>query len=328
MAQPTFSARVPADEFAAAWLNVSLAMANDKERPMLHKAVRCEFTSDRGLMLAATDVSLLLYAEVGDASMDDEVVAACTALDVVGSGRMLDHLRHVHALAQKAAKADESFGLVARLDLVESLHDLAGNGLRFEGMDPVCLRVRIGDEEWKLPTYEGGWVPWRPLVAEHEPFGRPAGQGLGFGVKSLAKLGKLLPPEQGDEVMLLLQPAEGTKPAAVFASTEPRTRGLLSMSATALDPSFIHAGYRDDEPTVEEADRGEHPGGIDPASGEVLRFEMGDDGELHPVEDDRGLEPDGRTLVLVPAGRDELHVDDDDVAPMQAPPWSELADDD
>jgi hypothetical protein len=246
MPEPIYSARVPAGEFAVAWLNVAQACSDDKARVHLHKSVKVEFMDDRTVRLVATDSAMLLYAVVASdehdrPGLDATPEAECVARDIVGSGRMGALMRHVVAMRMKAEKDDLPFNLHAHLDLLQEPHD-AGLLLGFDGMEPVTLRVRIADEELKMPTWEGTWPGWTHVPQMFEPAPKEGGV---LPVRRLQQLAAMVTGQPGDPARVSLrlghQVGNDSLPVArIVVDCDPPVWGLTSLTSAVVDESFAY----------------------------------------------------------------------------------------
>lgn len=82
---------LPARPFAAAWLNVARAAADDPDRPQLYRAVIVELIDDHSVRLVSTDSFMLLRSHVrldhdqpnwlGHVTDDEHPYRTITALD-------------------------------------------------------------------------------------------------------------------------------------------------------------------------------------------------------------------------------------------------------
>lgn len=160
---------------ARGWLSVALATRKDDDRPALDRTILIE-EFEHGVRLTATDSYVLLYtwcpSSAGEleppASFDEAPVQVAVAQD--HDGRARGFLGYALALAIAAEKAD--VGEVVRVDLrlLEVDDDPDTSALGFEGMEARFVVMEMpGRERVQLPTFEGPYPDWRPLVAAFKP---------------------------------------------------------------------------------------------------------------------------------------------------------------
>lgn len=210
---------LPANKFAAAWLNVTKATADDDPNPTL-AAVCLEAISDDQVRLVATDGYWLLrsYIEPGDDLSDDP------GLDITGDtilawdteGRMTNLMKWVHKVSKP--RGDDP-PLITQLELTVTSGEVDDRPTLDSTLDRQVLVVDTDHEKVRIPIVEHTYPNWRALTDQ-------TAEGLDMCALSLQRLGRL------GTVRNAVGHAELTfngprKPVTVHVPGDPNLDGLI-----------------------------------------------------------------------------------------------------
>ncbi len=161
-----------AEWLARAWLAVECAASHNKNDPVIGHAIHIEMYPN-GVRLTALDRYILLTAWVPslDAALAElepepplaeEPFEVATAKDFHGRGAgLMGHLK-------KLTSVEDAPLIEARIAVGPAILPPDG-GLILDGMDPRdVLLAYPGAEEVRVPSYDGTWPVWQPIVAEHQ----------------------------------------------------------------------------------------------------------------------------------------------------------------
>lgn len=175
---------LPANKFAAAWLNVTKAVADDEPNPTL-ATICLEAISDNEVRLVATDSYWLLRSYVDTApDLTDDPGLDITGDTILASdteGRMTNLMKWVHKVSKP--RGDDP-PLITQLELTVTSGEVDDRPTLDSTLDRQVLVVDTDHEKVRIPIVEHTYPNWRALTDQ-------TAEGLDMCALSLQRLGRL-----------------------------------------------------------------------------------------------------------------------------------------